>query len=814
MRQTTGEGAVGMSSVPTPPQSAADASPAFPIGGGDMAALVRGHDWSRTPVGAIAAWPHSLRTIVDLVLNSPLAMIVLWGPQLVQIYNDAYRSLMGDKHPSGLGQPTRECWPEVWDFNAPIFEAVFRGESRSFKSTRLRLQRNGSPADAWFDLNFSPLHDETGAVAGVLATVVETTAQESNDERLRGSEARLRALADAVPQLVWSARGDGTVDFYSRRHTEYSGFCRNPDGTWEWSPVVHPDETAATVDAWRAAIATGQPYEIEHRIQQADGTFRWHISRAVPARNESGQIVRWYGSATDVHDLKCAEEARRQSEERFRTLFHASPGAMAISRIADGVFIDVNEAFATLYDWTREELVGRSALTLGAWSDPAERARLVGLLRERGHFLNEEISQCRKDGEPLIVLASAQVVELDGHACMVVAVRDITARKAQERRLERANAELRAERAKLRAIFDNALVGIDYMDADGVLLMANPAAERLWGRPAPLNQTYESLAALELRSPGGAIYPARELPLVRAALDGEVVEGEEMLVIHPDGRRTTLLTSGNPIRGEDGTLRGAIGVFIDVTPLQRARERAIEASQAKSRFLASMSHEIRTPMNAILGMSELALMFNPNERVAEYITLVRQAGDNLLKLLNDILDLARVEAGRLELACRAFALREELRAAVLPFLHAASGKGLALELSVAENVPDKVVGDVDRLRQVLNNLLGNAVKFTDSGRIDVTVTVSSEASESGAVCVKFAVSDTGVGIPPSQLAKVFDSFTQASNADQARHGGTGLGLAIVRQLVGLMGGKAWAESRLGKGSTFFFTCRLGLDDPG
>jgi signal transduction histidine kinase/ActR/RegA family two-component response regulator len=177
---------------------------AWPTGSSELAALVRHHDWSATPLGPIEQWPQSLRSVVQLVLESPLAMIVLWGDELIQIYNDGYRIVMAAKHPTGLGQPTRQCWPEVWRFNAPIYEAVFRGERRSFTDQRLRIERNGVPEDAWFDLTFSPVRDESSAIAGLLVTVVETTtkvlAQVRQSFRLN-LERRLRPLRDSAAIL-------------------------------------------------------------------------------------------------------------------------------------------------------------------------------------------------------------------------------------------------------------------------------------------------------------------------------------------------------------------------------------------------------------------------------------------------------------------------------------------------------------------------------------------------------------------------------------------------------------------------------------
>lgn len=194
------------------PRSRSGPAAGWPFGTGEMAELVRRHDWGATPLGPKEAWPQSLRSAADLVLDSPLAMILLWGPELIQLYNDGYRRIMAGKHPSGLGQPTRDCWPEVWDFNAPIYEAVRRGEARSFSEQRLTIERHGAPEAAWFDLAFSPLRDEAGAVAGVLAAVVEVTetVETRRRQRFRGElEERLRPLNDAAETRATAAEALG-----------------------------------------------------------------------------------------------------------------------------------------------------------------------------------------------------------------------------------------------------------------------------------------------------------------------------------------------------------------------------------------------------------------------------------------------------------------------------------------------------------------------------------------------------------------------------------------------------------------------------
>jgi len=241
-----------------------------------------------------------------------------------------------------------------------------------------------------------------------------------------------------------------------------------------------------------------------------------------------------------------------------------------------------------------------------------------------------------------------------------------------------------------------------------------------------------------------------------------------------------------------------------------ARETALEANREKSRFLATMSHEIRTPMNAILGMTELVLDSELTDSQREYLSMVQESGQSLLALINDILDLSKIEAGKLELDHVPFNLRERVGDVMKMMALRAHAKGLELACRIEQDVPDLVVGDPTRLSQILINLVGNATKFTDEGEIVLRVTCDN--CKDGVAELKFTVGDTGIGIAEDKLARIFDAFTQADASTTRRFGGTGLGLTISSRLVHLMGGRIWAESELGRGSTFHFIVPLKCTD--
>jgi PAS domain S-box-containing protein len=294
------------------------ASTSWPLGDSQTATFLRRLDWTKTPLGSRTGWTPALRVVVDLILASHVPMTILWGSDLVLIYNDAYSAILGEKHPGIMGRPAHEGGLDALRIDRSVCDRVLKGETVHLTGHQVQVKRNDTRANALFTLCCSPVRDETSRISGLLVTAFETTQREETEKVLRESEERYRQLSEALPQIVWSSDAAGNMDFFNSRWFAYTGL-RNDEGySAGWEGAIHPDDRTRALKRRAEARRTGQPCEIEYRLRRADGVYRWHLDQAVPVHNSRGQVVRWFGTFTDIDDRRQAEEALRESEERFR----------------------------------------------------------------------------------------------------------------------------------------------------------------------------------------------------------------------------------------------------------------------------------------------------------------------------------------------------------------------------------------------------------------------------------------------------------------------------------------------------------------
>src|SRR5436309_6124717 len=384
---------------------------------------------------------------------------------------------------------------------------------------------------------------------------------------------------------------------------------------------------------------------------------------------------------------------------------------------------------------------------------------------------------------------------------------DNTARQQVEAEKTKLDQRLRDQQFYTRSLIESNIDALMTTDPFGIISDVNKQMEALTGR------TRDELIGAPFKS--NFTDPDRAEAGIKLVLREKKVTDYELTACARDGKQTVVSYNATTFYDRDRTLQGVLAVARDVTErklveaeLQQAKAAAESASRTKSDFLASMSHEIRTPMNAIIGIADLLAKTPLDPEQDKYVQIFRRAGDNLLNLINDILDLSKVEASQLELERTGFSLNDHLEKVTEMVAGRGREKGLVLVCEIAPNVPADLVGDPTRLRQVLLNLLGNAIKFTESGEVSLRVTP--DADSSVPAVLRFTISDTGIGIPGEKLGAVFERFTQADSSTTRRYGGSGLGLTISKRLVELMGGSIGVESGVGKGSVFSFTVPLEL----
>jgi PAS domain S-box-containing protein len=385
---------------------------------------------------------------------------------------------------------------------------------------------------------------------------------------------------------------------------------------------------------------------------------------------------------------------------------------------------------------------------------------------------------------------------------------DLTERKVAEEALAQ-------ERRLLETLMNNLPDAIYFKDRESRFLAINAGLAKRHGLVNPSDAVGQSDFDFFTREHAEQAYRDEQQVILTGKPIVNVEEKETWL----DGSVTWVSTTKMPLRDPQGRIVGTFGVSRDVTErkkaqeeLQKAKDGAVEANRAKSEFLANMSHEIRTPMNGILGMTELALDTNLTREQREYLSMVKASAESLLGIINDILDFSKIEARKLHLDVVDFALRPLFDEIMRTLALRAQQKGLELACRVAPEAPETVSGDPGRLRQVLVNLIGNAIKFT--GRGEVVVDVQPETRTEKDICLHFSVRDTGIGVPKEKQRNIFEAFTQVDHSTTRKYGGTGLGLTISAQLAAMMGGRIWVESEAGQGSTFHVTARFGLTGAG
>ncbi len=672
------------------------------------------------------------------------------------------------------------------------------------------LNYTKSGRQIWMEVQITPVLDASGRITQYVSIENDVTARHEAARALADREELFRialesmrdgliVFADDASVRLLNASAERILEVGSLELSAYGGGERDwnllrPDGT------TMPNEERPTL----LALTTGLPQrDIPMGVQRRDGSVRWLRTSSLPL-TRSGEHEP-HGVLTTFEDIT----ERREADDRIRRLTRVveQMPAAAIVTDAGGRIEWVNAGFTRITGYALADVHGRTPNAVkSGLTPPAAYVELWDTIlagREwRGELLNR-----RKGGE--LYWASVSIFPVrDEDGCVVNFVgiqEDISAR----RRTEEA---LRQSEEKHHTILRHIEDGYYEVSLEGRLVFVNEPVTRLLGRPGDdVTGTHfaDFTAPRDRRRLRGAFARVLASGLPIPAFDWSITDAQ--------GRVRHVEASISVITGPEGRATGFRGIVRDVTlrmqaekDLRDAREAALETARIKSEFLANMSHEIRTPMNGVIGMTDLLIETDLSLEQRDYVLTTKSSANALLTVINDILDFSKIEAGKLALESVAFRPRELLADTLKTLAYRAAGKGLDLVLDVPADLPEVLTGDPTRLRQVITNLAGNSIKFTERGEVVVGVQV--EERDAATCLLRVSVRDTGIGVPIEKQAAIFEAFTQADGSTTRRFGGTGLGLSICSRLVELMGGRIGVESEPGLGSRFHFTVRFGCEE--
>ena len=629
----------------------------------------------------------------------------------------------------------------------------------------------------------------------------DITEKKKADITLKLSENRFRVLATNAPFGIFQTDKDGLCTFVNEKWSIITGIPAEEAMGPDWINHIHPEDKNSVFDEWTQAILENKEFKAEYKLLDDEDHVTWIFASAVAVKDDHGFIQSYIGNIVDITEKKAAEQLLKESEERYRKIFESASDIIYRADL-HGRFSYINPVTLRIMNCEAKDLIGKNFTEL-IREDYREKA--THFYMEQFQSLTPvsyfEFPSMSTKGQEIWIGQNVQLILEDGIVKEFVAVaRDITDRVKADRLLKRSE-------EKYKSIIENMELGLVEMDTTGKITYAYDqfckitrySREELIGRyaeelvPDTFKRNFHEQIQKQTQGQAGAY---------------------EMQITRKNDKVSWILVSAAPLYNDQDEINGSIGICLDITPqkkteqkLTEAMKKAEELLKAKEYFLANMSHEIRTPMNAIVGMSDLLKKTDLTAKQQKYLHAISLSANNLLVIINDILDLSKVESGKITFERIGFRITECIESILSSLAFKAEEKRILLLSQIQEGSDAIVLGDPTRLSQILINLVNNAIKFTEKGKVEVLCEVK-EANEQE-LTFEFIVRDTGIGIPEDKLAIIFESFNQADSSITRKYGGTGLGLSICKKLIEAQQGEINVKSKPDIGSEFTFSLSFG-----